>query len=548
MKEILVVGHKNPDTDSLCAVYAYSNFKNLIDRDNKYTPIRCGSVNEQSRYVFEKLKVPLPILYKDIFPKINDVMTKEVISVKTDDPLYDALSLLRNKRVRIVPIVDNENSFKGFISIFEISSYIIPEDLLKTPEYIIRFDCFEKILKGKFLKRGNLEELKCIISAGAMPFEDFVKFMNSKKEKSILLVVGNRKDIIRYAIDNNFDCIIVSGVPQGNELSFDLKNFKGIFFITPLETYDVLRLLIYLAPCKYIANRNIKTVMQDTYLKEARNSILASENRALPIVDNEGKLKGIVTRSDILRYNPKKVILVDHNEFTQAIDGIETAEIVEIIDHHRIGNIKTKNPIHILAKPVGSSCTIVYEMYKSYNIPLDRDTSLILLSGILSDTIMLKSPTTTSEDISAVEEISIMTKVDYKKWGEEMFSKTAVLNKRNIKELILSDFKIYDEDRIKIGIGQIEVVNFSEANAIKDTILENLCVIRDEKSLNWAMLMVTNIVTGSSILYTTDFPEGEQFMVYKKVSNNEYYLENTISRKKQLLPEILNILEQLYMV
>jgi manganese-dependent inorganic pyrophosphatase len=294
-------------------------------------------------------------------------------------------------------------------------------------------------------------------------------------------------------------------------------------------------------------NSNVPVIYPEVYLKEAKNMILNTENRALLVANEKNNLLGILTRSDILQSSPKKVILVDHNEFSQAVDGIETAEIVEIIDHHRIGNIKTKNPINILAKPVGSSCTIIYGLYKSMSVPLDKTIALVLLSGILSDTIILKSPTTTEDDINAVEEISIMTGFNYDDWGKEIFSQTVILREDSMKELILTDFKIYTECGIKFGIGQIEVVNFTEVNTMKKSIIKNLYEIKNEKTLDWVMVMVSNIVTGHSILYTTEFPPIEQPLAYKKVDNNEYYLENTISRKKQLLPVILNILEQLYL-
>lgn len=548
MEEILVLGHKNPDTDSMCAVYAYAKYKNITDRKNKYIAARCGGMSNQTRFIFNKLNIPIPPLYKDIYPKVSDVMTKDVYVKGEDEPLFEALYSLEKQKIRIVPIVSNNNKFVGVISIFELASFFIPKNLEEIPKHIISLEYFTRLFKGAFIKRAKTDILECIISVGAMPYDDFVRVMEAKKNLPVLLVLGNRKEIIEYAIKNEFPCIIVTGVDNEKVLNVDLSGYNGTFFITPIETYDVLRLLTYTIPCKYVMNKKVPIVNPDVYLKEAKNMILNTENRALIVVNEHNNLMGILTRTDILQSKPKKVILVDHNEFSQAVDGIETSEIIEIIDHHRIGDIKTKNPISILAKPVGSSCTIIYGLYKSTSVPLDTTTALVLLSGILSDTILLKSPTTTDEDVKAVEEISMMAGFDYKQWGEEIFSQTVVLKEESIKELILADFKLYSEGGIKFGIGQIEVVNFSEVNAIKESIIKKLYEIKEEKSLDWVIVLVSNIVTGHSILYTTEFTPIEQLLAYKKIGKNEYYLENTISRKKQLLPEILNILEQLYSV
>ena len=548
MEEILVLGHKNPDTDSMCAVYAYAKYKNITDRKNKYIAARCGGMSNQTRFIFNKLNIPIPPLYKDIYPKVSDVMTKDVYVKGEDEPLFEALYSLEKQKIRIVPIVSNNNKFVGVISIFELASFFIPKNLEEIPKHIISLEYFTRLFKGAFIKRAKTDILECIISVGAMPYDDFVRVMEAKRNLPVLLVLGNRKEIIEYAIKNEFPCIIVTGVDNEKVLNVDLSGYNGTFFITPIETYDVLRLLTYTIPCKYVMNKKVPIVNPDVYLKEAKNMILNTENRALIVVNEHNNLMGILTRTDILQSKPKKVILVDHNEFSQAVDGIETSEIIEIIDHHRIGDIKTKNPISILAKPVGSSCTIIYGLYKSTSVPLDTTTALVLLSGILSDTILLKSPTTTDEDVKAVEEISMMAGFDYKQWGEEIFSQTVVLKEESIKELILADFKLYSEGGIKFGIGQIEVVNFSEVNAIKESIIKKLYEIKEEKSLDWVIVLVSNIVTGHSILYTTEFTPIEQLLAYKKIGKNEYYLENTISRKKQLLPEILNILEQLYSV
>jgi manganese-dependent inorganic pyrophosphatase len=204
MEEILVLGHKNPDTDSMCAVYAYAQYKNITDRKNKYIAARCGGINNQTRFIFNKLNINSPILYKDIYPKVSDVMTKDVFTKKEDEPLYEALSSLEQQKIRIVPVIKNDNTFAGLISIFELASFFIPKDLEAKPKYTLSLDYFESILKGTFIKRSHVKELECTISVGAMPYNDFVEVMEKKQDSPVLLVLGNRKNIIEYAISKSF--------------------------------------------------------------------------------------------------------------------------------------------------------------------------------------------------------------------------------------------------------------------------------------------------------------------------------------------------------
>lgn len=546
MEDILILGHKNPDNDSICAVYAYAHFKNISDRKNRYIPGRCGSLNSQSKFIFDKLEINAPSLYKDIHLKVADVMTENVFYKYEDEPVYEAIITLERQNIRLLPVTGRDTTLKGMISTFELASFFILEDLDSKPKFTINLDCLEKILKGTFIKRRSEKELECVITVGAMPILDFIKYINNKNATNTLLVVGNRKEIIDYAISKQFPCIIVTGTENNSSIEADLNNYEGNIFLTPLETYDAVRLITYSASCRSIMNRNNPVIHAENYLNQVKHLLMSGENRGLPVVDNNNKLIGILTRSNLIDLKPKKVILIDHNEFAQAIDGIETADIIEIIDHHRIGDIKTKYPIHILAKPVGSSCTIIYGLYKSYSIPLEKKVAILLLSGILTDTVILRSPTATEEDIKAVEELSILTDTDYKKWAEEIFSQTITIKKENLKELLQADFKIYDEKSISFGIGQTEVVNFTEITPLKADIVKSLYEIKEEKDLDWVILMVSNIVSNNSILYMTDFQEGEQLLAYKKRANNEYYLENTLSREKQLLPEILNILEQIF--
>ncbi|MCD8491102.1 MAG: DHH family phosphoesterase [Geovibrio sp.] len=236
---------------------------------------------------------------------------------------------------------------------------------------------------------------------------------------------------------------------------------------------------------------------------------------------------------------------MDHNELSQAVDGAETALIHEIVDHHRLGTIKTKTPIHFFAKPVGSTCTLVYQQYIINGVEIDRETASILLSGILSDTVILKSPTTTEEDKRAVSALAELAGINYEEYGVEIFSATDSLKTRDPQSIINTDFKIYEEYGIKVGISQVEVVTLQEMDEVKNNLIQAISINTNEKGLDWGMLLVTDIIMERSILLTTGFEAAEKILAYNRTEDRCFDLPGVLSRKKQLLPEILRVLEEL---
>ena len=356
--------------------------------------------------------------------------------------------------------------------------------------------------------------------------------------------MGKRTKILNYAINNQFKCIVLTAITSEKELKdIDFTTFKGSVFVSPFDTSQTARRLTLSSPVESVLNRNVKTIKETDYVSEARELLSQTSYRGLPTVNDKNKLVGIVTRSDIIKKFANKVILVDHNEAAQAVNGIETAEILEIIDHHRLGTTKTTYPVFFFSKPIGSTCSLVYQLYKHHNVYLDKDTAILLLSGILSDTVALKSPTTTEEDKIIAHELSQIANVDLKEYGREMFEITGTLNSRSSVEIVNADFKIYEEYGVKFGIGQAETVNLEILPEKKVEILSELENTKKNKQLDWAMLLVSDIINSNSLLLTTGHA-CESLLPYEKNGKNGYFLPNVLSRKKQLLPTILSILEQ----
>ncbi len=544
MDKIYIIGHKNPDTDAICSAIAYSRLKNRVDSNNTYTPARCGNINKQTEFVLKKANTEPPVLLNDVYPRVSDIMTKPPIALSKNAPLFEVMQTIKEKGIRLVPIIDNDNKLLGIISVFELTNFFISDRIDKKPMYIFDLDNFKKVLGGYFVKRAKEKIFKGQIIIGAMPFEKFKDYARNLRPDETVLIVGKRTKILTYAIKNQFRCIVLTAITSEEELNdIDFTNYNGSVFVSPFDTSQTSRRLTLSSPAESVLNKNVKTVKETDYISRTRELLSQTAYRGLPIINDENKLVGIITRSDIIKKFVNKVILVDHNEMDQAVNGIETAEILEIVDHHRLGTIKTTYPIFFYSKPIGSTCSLVYQLYKHYGIDLDKDTALLLLSGLLSDTVVLKSPTTTERDRIIARELSRIAGVDLEKYGMEIFETAGTLNSRPTEEIVNTDFKVYNEYGIKFGIGQAETINLEIISEKKAEIFSELENTKKDKKLDWAMLLVSNIISSNSLLLTTGHT-CESFLPYEKRGKNEYILPNVLSRKKQLLPTILSILEQ----
>lgn len=541
MSDIFVIGHKNPDTDSVCAAFAYAYLKNKIDNQNNYISARCGNLNKQTSFVFKHLNLEPPLLLKDIYPKVQDVMTKNVISVHENTPLFEIMDNIKNKNIRVLPVVDEENNFKGIVSVFEISNFFM-STIGKKPTYTLNIENFEKVLPGYLLKTGTKQQIEAQIVVGAMPFEVFKDYVSDLDFSKVILIVGKREKILKYAIQNQANTIVITGIKDKKELNdIDFSYFNGNVYVSFLDTSETLHKITLSVPAYSILSEKTQCISSNDYVDKAKSLLLESTNRALSVVD-DNKLKGIITRSDIIKKFSNKVILVDHNEQNQAIDGIETAQILEIIDHHRLSPVKTTYPIFFYAKPVGSTCTLISELYKFYNIEVPQKIAHVLLSGILSDTVGAKSPTTTQLDLEMIEELSKIANIDVLEYTKMLFAQSDDITTRSPKDILESDFKPYEEFGVKFGISQVETTNLNAVNQVKEKLINEIEQQKLQKNLDWLMLLISDIISGDSVLISSNHPL-EKIFSYKKLEKNMYYLPGVLSRKKQLLPEILNLLE-----
>lgn len=533
--------------DSISASWAYARLKSRLDPHTEYRAIRCGHLNTQTKESFREIGVEAPSLEKDVFPRVKDIIARKPHRLGADDPILDAVRTIHDFNISIIPIFDGSESFVGLVSVNEISDFLISEQLGDRPKYTFDTTNFEKVLPGFCYKKGKSDRFTAAVMIGAMPYEVSVERIRDLLPDKPLLVVGQRTQILEYAVEQQFPAIILTGVKEPLEVFFDFKNYEGTVFVSLTDTAETVRLLRLSTPISSIMSSEYPELTEEDHFDEAKDLLVHSDKRGLPVfsTDDAHTFIGVVTRRCFIDRPRRKVIMVDHNEASQSIRGIEHADILEIIDHHRLGAEKTRLPIYIAAKPVGSTCTIVYQHYLQSGIPVDGTTARVLLAGLLSDTVILKSPTTTPEDRQAAVQLANITGMTVEEFGEMIFSHTAVLSRLDPKTVIEADFKEYHEGNFKIGIGQVEVSTFQNLEEVLPDFRRALDETGKQRQLDWTMLLVSNVFREHSKLLCTTFPRGEEKLVFKAEQDGLFDLPEILSRKKQVLPEVLRVLEEL---
>jgi manganese-dependent inorganic pyrophosphatase len=541
---IYVIGHKNPDTDSIASACALAALRNQTNPINAYIPARCGNAGSQTRYIFDRVGVELPRLLKDVYPKVADIMEREVQSLRTDEPVMNVFHQIEDTGFQVLPVVDAEGRLEGVVGAPELMRTFIQEKVVKRPRYYFDARYIPEMIHGKALHEGERCLFRAAIMVGAMPVAESKGRIEQAGAEETILVVGNRKDVIEYAMAQNLPAIIITGLGEDEKPAVDFSAYKGWVFLSNLDSAETIRRVIMACPVENIMNRDFISLSPDDYVDTAQEISFESRHRMLPVLE-DGRLTGIVTRSSILKKFRSKLVLVDHNEAAQAVDGVESADVLEIVDHHRLGAVKTNAPVSFYAKPVGSTCTLVYQLFVSAGIKPDKKIALIMMGGIISDTVMLKSPTVTEDDRIALHELERLSGQDATSYGLDIFSATDNLSARTPESIVTTDFKLYDEHGVAFGIGQVEVVTMGGAEEMYGPLLAELERQKGKNKLNWAMLLVTDIIMEESVLLCTSFEAAEKRISYRRIQDNLFALPGVLSRKKQLLPEILRIVEEL---
>ena len=539
-----VIGHRNPDTDSIAAAIAYAALKQKLGMPN-VIPAMAGEPNPQSRFVLDRLAIHEPVYLADVHPKVCDTLNRQPVTVAMHSSAYEALELFHQSGVRVLPVISGEGKPCGVLSLLRLSEkYLLPgrdqqREIITTPTALARS------LSGRFVAGGDDDTPTTFnLFIGAMLEESFSDRISGYDPRQLLIMTGNRRSILLAAIERGVRMLVVTGDhPLGNDL-LALAEEKGVsVLLTPHDTATAAWLARLSTPVSLFAECKFASIGIGEPLTHLRQKLLGSSESAILALEEDGTLAGVATKSTLLASLPFSLILVDHNELGQAVPGAETVEILEVIDHHKLGNNHTISPITFITSPVGSTCTLVAGRYRECGIEPDRKIAALLLAGILSDTVILRSPTTTDEDRKIVCWLEMLADMDAALWGKEMFAASASLrNFATAEKVVEADFKLFKHEKYSIGVGQVEVFGFDEFYDMKEQLLSALAGIKRRDNLFIAGLMVTDISSETTLFLVEGHTRIGHVMEYPQLEPHLYELKNVMSRKKQVIPHLMKIL------
>ena len=522
---LLVFGHKNPDTDSICSSISLTYLKNQLGEN----AIACalGQPRREAQFALNYFNVEAPKVLDNVKIQVKDLNYDKVEPLTPSDSVMQAYNLMNDKDVKTLPIVSKEGKFEGIVTIKEIAKDLLHQhfntihasisNICKNLNGSVLVNCSEDITGRVVTLSFNMDEVKDVLNEGD------------------IAIVGNRSDVIEYAINAKVKLLILTGGKTISEDLLCLAKQNGVSIISvECDTYKASNII---NQCNYLSDiitkDNLVTFNENDYAEDVKETMLNTNFRAYPVLDDDNNFLGLVSRNHLLNPTKKNVVLVDHNESFQTADGLEEANLVEIVDHHKVGGISSDVPISIRVMPVGCTCTIVYKMFKENNVEIPKHIAGLLLSAILSDTLIFKSPTTTELDKIACEELSKIAGVDMESYGMEMFKFGTSLDEYSIEEIVNMDFKEFDMSGKKVGIGQVFTLDIDSIFAKQDQFLSYI----NDTNYDMLILAVTDIIKeGSYLIYKAeDKLISEAFNVE---GTQGVFAPGVVSRKKQLVPNL----------
>ena len=536
-KTIYIFGHKNPDTDSVCASISLSYLKNALGYNTE--PRILSNINEETKYILNKFKFSIPHILNDVKLQIKDVNYHRDFKVSINESVYKAFLVMQENDISTIPVVNEKDDFIGAFAMKDIAKHVILENNnhLKTNYNKI----LETIEGKKILAYDN--EIEGEITNIDLRSTTF--YTHNVLNSNSILIVGDRHSIIEDAVNKKIKLLIITGgnTIKEEHLALAKKNKVNIIY-TNKDTYDTL-LTIGFANyiCNYHYTKDLFVVNENTDITDFNDIVNKTKHSYYPIINNNGKCLGLIKLSDLRDYEPKQVILVDHNEINQSVDGLEEAKILEIVDHHKLGTLGTMEPINFRSMTVGSTCTIIYELFKENKVKIPQDIASLLCAGIISDTLLLKSPTTTKDDEKALKELVKIAMINEEKLAIEMFKANDIVKAKSIKEIIAMDFKSFKLDKDNIAISQITTLNSKAILKQKNSYIKYLNKEANASDYQVFLFVITDIFkNGSYILFNESAKEIIKDAFGLKTEEGSFLI-NIVSRKKQILPNIMNVLK-----
>ncbi|MEN6363847.1 MAG: putative manganese-dependent inorganic diphosphatase [Rectinema sp.] len=545
-KTVYIIGHKNPDTDSVVAAAAYAALKRASGM-TQAKAARAGAVNPQTEYIFHRFEVPLPEFIPDLVPKVEYYLTGVQPTVNETVPLWEALGMMDKAESRVLPIVDNDGRYKAMLHYGAFAQNILAKINPKRKAVILTSvgHLLETIKAQPLVVFGEKEFFNARMVVAALSTAKFSDYIHSEPPDNKVVLVGDREDVQKIAVEAGVRALIITnGVLPGKEIRELAEKKRVSLLVSPYDTSSTVLLVLYSAPVVTMGDDTIRTVSPRDWLKTARAAIAASPSRSVPVVDDEGRVVGLFAEGDLIREPNIELIMVDHNEFSQAVEGIEHYRILEVIDHHRLGAFTTTYPITFINRVVGSTSTIVAGMYRELRLPLPRAMASILLCGILSDTLVMRSATTTETDREMAEYLSGITDLDIEALGLDIMGSASEAARLPVDRMVRVDRKEYESSGLKLSVSQIELTSTLEIMERSREILDGLARLRAETGSYLAALMATDITRLESILFMDADRELLPFVGYPSSESGVYLLKDILSRKKQLMPALFEMVEK----
>lgn len=544
---VFIIGHKNPDTDSICAAIGYSYLKNALSTgENIYIPKKAGSLNKETRYVLNRFNIQEPETISDVGAQLMDIEYRDLEGVDGHISLKKAWEIMLDKNVATLPVIGASGKLEGVIVNADIAnSYMDVYDNSILSRARTQYSNIISTLNGN-LVTGNPHAyfVKGSVVIASSNREELIDDINTDD----LVIVGNITARQLICIEAGCSCLVVCGSSSVDPSVEALANERQVVLITTeYDTFTVARLIHQSMPIRQFMKKDgIVSFELDDYVDDVREVMKTVRHRDFPILDENRHYIGMVSRRLLLNMQKKQIILVDHNEKSQAVDGIDQADVLEIIDHHRLGSLETVSPILFRNQPLGSTATIVSLMFKERNVEIPKDIAGILCSAILSDTLMFRSPTCTPTDETRARELAEIAGVDVTELATSMFEAGSDFKDRTAEQIFNQDYKIFTSGETKFGVSQVSSISRGQLNSIKDDIQNYMSTVLNTSDLNAVYVMLTDILNQSTELL---FVGGEADKIIADafrmpVAADSYILEGVVSRKKQLIPPIMESLQE----
>ncbi|MCI8894379.1 MAG: putative manganese-dependent inorganic diphosphatase [Lachnospiraceae bacterium] len=541
-KKIWVIGHKNPDTDSICAAIAYTDLKNKLG-EGRYESKRAGQLNEETKYVLDYFKVPAPGYVADVGAQVKDIEIRTTGGVSNHISMKKAWELMKEENVVTLPVTTEQGQLEGLIITGDIAtSYMDVYDNEILARARTQYKNIKETVEGTLLEgneHGYFVKGKVVVAA-ASP-----EMMEEYITDDDLVILGNRYEVQLCALEMNASCLIVcSGSPVSKTIRKMAAERGCVVISTPYDTFTVARLINQSIPIKYFMRReHLVTFGTEEYVDAVKEVMSKERHRDFPILDPDGRYVGMISRRNLLNMKKKQVILVDHNERSQAVDGIGGAEILEIIDHHRLGSLETISPVFFRNQPLGCTSTIIYQMYQEKGIAITEKIAGLLCSAIISDTLMFRSPTCTPMDRQAAEALAQIAGIQIEEHAKNMFQAGSDFKSKSPEEIFYQDFKTFFAAEMEFGVCQISAMSQEELRDVEEKLTPYLERVLSERKLSMVYVMLTNILEESTwLIYqggnARRIAEGA-FHVRQAEGAGGLELRGVVSRKKQFIPAIM---------